>query len=153
MNRTLSLFLSLTMVSFFLFGCQENHNISTDTNYKNINQKEPNVKNLEINNTLKIDGIIKKVSILKGTETTNFEDEKSIETFSNLFSSAVKVQGIVNMASPEYKMEVKTNKDLQSFYLWIGKKGEKSTLMKTSDNETIYTLPKEITNQLIELLK
>ena len=82
-----------------------------------------------------------------------YEDEEALETFQNIFTSAVKQEGIVDIAEPEFDLEViykEGNK--QEYHLWLGEKDEQSTLMQVEDTHTIYTISEEATNQLIDLV-
>ena len=84
---------------------------------------------------------------------TVYEDEEVLETFQNIFISAVKQEGIVDIAEPEFDLEViykEGNK--QEYHLWLGEKDEQSTLMQVEDTHTIYTISEEATNQLIDLV-
>lgn len=84
---------------------------------------------------------------------TVHEDEEVLETFQNIFTSAVKQEGIVDIAEPEFDLEViykEGNK--QEYHLWLGEKDEQSTLMQVEDTHTIYTISEEATNQLIDLV-
>ena len=84
---------------------------------------------------------------------TVYEDEEVLETFQNIFTSAVKQEGIVQIAEPEFDLEViykEGNK--QEYHLWLGEKDEQSTLMQVEDTHTIYTISEEATNQLIDLV-
>ena len=151
MKKTMSLVLSMTLVSTILLGCQSGDNTTIDTDKAKTNQQ------LEENDgKLKFDGEITKVSISKskGNDTTVFDDDQSIETIKSVFASAVKENGIVNMANPEFYMDVVyANENKQRFQLWIGEKGEKSTLMRTDDTNTIYTVSEEMTDELIDLFE
>lgn len=163
MKKTLSLVLSLTLISTILLGCQSGDNTTKDTDKNKLEQQtevvtktdteiETNQQSEEGNKNLKIDGVITKVSISKGDETTVFDDDKSIETFNTVFTSAIKENGIVNMTNPEFYIDVVyANENKQSFYLWLGEKGEKSTLMKTDDTHTIHTVSEEMTDKIIDL--
>lgn len=84
---------------------------------------------------------------------TVYEDEEVLETFQNIFTSAVKQEGIVDIAEPEFDLEViykEGNK--QEYHLWLGEKDEQSTLMQVEDTHAIYTISEEATNQLIDLV-
>lgn len=84
---------------------------------------------------------------------TVYEDEEVLETFQNIFTRAVKQEGIVDIAEPEFDLEViykEGNK--QEYHLWLGEKDEQSTLMQVEDTHTIYTISEEATNQLIDLV-
>ena len=168
MRKTMPLVLSLTFISTILFGCQSGDNTTKDTDKNKIEQQtevvtktdtdkvETNQQSEEDKEKLKLDGEISKVSIskLKGNDTTVFNDDKSIETFNTIFTSTVKENGIVNMSNPEYYIDVVySNDNKQSFHLWIGENGEKSTLMKTDDTNTIYTVSEEMTDKLVDLFE
>ena len=84
---------------------------------------------------------------------TVYKNEEVLETFQNIFTSAVKQEGIVDIAEPEFDLEViykEGNK--QEYHLWLGEKDEQSTLMQVEDTHTIYTISEEATNQLIDLV-
>lgn len=127
----------------FLFGCQSNDVVDTT----NVSNKVEAKENKE---TVNFDEEIVKVKISNGK---TFEDLKSIETFTHILVSAVKENGIVNIANPQYKMDVYTNNSSKSFHLWTGEKGEKSVLMKTDDTNYIYTISEELTDKLIDLIE
>jgi len=116
----------------------------------------------KINNELQLDGEITKVSISKskGFGKINsdffavFNDEETLKTFRSLISSAVKEEGIVDMIEPEFDLEViYENENLQQFHLWVGEKGQRSTLMKIDNTHTIYTVSEEMTNKLLDLVQ
>jgi len=147
----MSLVLSLTFISTILWGCQSGDSTTIDTD-----KTKPEQQSEEENEKLNFDREITKVSISKaqGNIITVFDDEKSIETFKSIISSAVNENGIVNIVNPEYYMDVVyANKNKQSFELWIGEKGEKSALMKTNNTYTLYTVSKEMTDKLIDLIE
>ncbi|MEI5908723.1 hypothetical protein WAK64_16875 [Bacillus spongiae] len=148
--RKIILFLSITLLSVILFGCQSEENPTKKT--------EPNISDLksEDNDNLIIEGEIEKISISKskGVNPTVFEEDKVFETFKSIFSAAMKEPGDVNILNPEFYLDVVyTNDNQQSFHLWLGEKGQKSTLMNTDETTTIYTVPKEMTDKLIALVK
>lgn len=139
MRKIILLFLSLVLMSSILFGCQ-----SQDKS-KLLSDRE-----------------IKQVSISKssGFGKVNldffavFEDEETLEIFTTVLSRAVRQEGIVDMVEPEFDLEVVyKNGDKEGFHLWIGQKGEKSTLMKVDNTHTIYTVSEELTNRLIDIIK
>ena len=169
MRKTMSLVLSLTFISTVLFGCQSGDNTTKNTDKNKIEQEtevvtktdidkiETNQQSEEDNEKLKLVGEISKIKIseLGKIRVIVFEDDESIETIESIISSAVKEEGIVNMVNPEFKMFVfYTNDDNeQSFYLWIGEKGERSTFMNSNDTNTIYTVSEEMTDKLIDLIE
>ena len=86
--------------------------------------------------------------------TTKSENDNKLSIFQAIFSNAVREPGIVDMAAPEFYMNVVYDKDNQkSLYLWIGEKGQRSTFMKTEDTNTIYTVSNDVTDKLIELVE
>ena len=136
MRKTMPLVLSLTFISTVLFGCQLGDNTTKDTD-KNKIEQETNQQSEADNEKLQLVGEISKVNIseIGKTGMIVLEDDASIETIEQMISSAVKVNGEVDMPSPEFKMDVFYTNDQheQSFYLWIGEKGEKSALMSTEE--------------------
>lgn len=138
---------ALAFMSLFLFACQPKGNIETNTD---TSLKSENNKQLSINN----DFIT--ISFLKpnGSSKVNFDDKETLTAFRDIFSSAVKENGIVNIADPEFYMDVIYDKNEQSrLYLWIGEKGQRSTFMKINDTNTIYTVSPEKTDRLILLVE
>lgn len=166
MKKQTWLVLSITFITIVLLGCKTGEETIRDSG-KSVNAKQTGLfsnsdlsevimdKQSEVSEKLQLDGEIIKVSFsnLKENDKMTFEDKKSIEIFNAVFTSAVKVNGIVNITTPEIKIDlVFANENMQSFYLWIGQIGEKSTLMKTDDTHTIYTVSEEMTDKLNELI-
>lgn len=105
---------------------------------------------------------IAKVSVSESSDfggiNTNFlyvyEDEETLELFEDLFEDAVKQDGIVDIAVPEFDIEAELESgSKQQLHLWVGETGQQSTLMYVKDTNTIYLTPAEDTNWLIDLLK
>lgn len=146
MRKAILLVFTSTLMSIIFWGCQTEGDTTLET------------KN---NSELQLDGKIKKVSISKSKGFsanldffTVLEDEENFETVKRIFSSAVKEEGIVNMAEPEFYLEViSDDESKQGFHLWIGEKGQRSTLMKMDDTHTIYTVSEEMTIKLIDLVE
>lgn len=148
--RKVTLFLSLTLLSVILFGCQSEDNPTeqTETNKSEITTEDKYYLYLKDD--------ISKIVISKSKEVnpTVYEEDKDIETIKSVILSAVKRDGIANMADPEYDLDViYTNEDKQSFHLWLGEKGLDSALGKTEDTHTIYRIREEIADKLRELLE
>ncbi len=132
MRKVLLIVLSLTLTLIALFGCSS--------------QK---------------DGEITKVSVSKssGFGAVNqdffavFEEKPTISIFESLITNAVKREGKVDIALSEFDFEVVySSGKKQGFHLWLGKKGQKSTLMHVVDTSTIYTISEDMTDTLIDLL-
>lgn len=165
MKKVISLVLLSAFMSVILLGCQseDSTTINSDKNTteqestkQEPSEQESTEQQPEDNEILLLDEEIKKVSISKskGSSATVFDNDFSIGVLRSVFSSAVKENGIVNMANPEFYVDiVYENEDKQSFHLWLGGKFEESTLMKTDDTHTIYILPEESTNKIIDLME
>ncbi|MGP7818246.1 hypothetical protein [Niallia sp. 01092] len=148
MRKVILMSLSLTFISSLLFGCQPKENITTETAV-NPTTKTENNKKLSINSDFNSVSISK----TKGVDEITFDDKESIDAFRSILPNAVKEAGIVNMADPEFYLDIGYNrKNHQSLYLWIGEKGQRNTFMKTEDTHTIYTVSEEETDKLIELV-
>ncbi|MBB6451720.1 hypothetical protein HNQ94_000141 [Salirhabdus euzebyi] len=117
--KKISFVLSLFLLSIGLFGCQQNS------------------KSIE---KITID------SMESNTETIVIEDTKTIEKIKEVFEKAEKQPGIVNMADPEYKVEVGE----ETYFLWIEEKS--GTIMNTEDSHTIYSLSYNSIKQMDEFL-
>ena len=82
-----------------------------------------------------------------------YEDKETLDTFDNAISNAAKRDGIVDIAEPEFDLEViYTDGNKHGYHLWVGEKGQKSTLMDVNDTHTIYLISEDLTNKLIELI-
>ncbi|HZK46976.1 MAG TPA: hypothetical protein VFC64_03465 [Atopostipes sp.] len=137
MKKFYRFIVSILLIPLILIGCQST-----------VDDETPNdeISKVSLSNSNTI-----------GQINTNFftvyEDEEVLETFQNIFTSAVKQEGIVDIAEPEFDLEViykEGNK--QEYHLWLGEKDEQSTLMQVEDTHTIYTISEEATNQLIDLV-
>lgn len=83
-----------------------------------------------------------------------YEDEETVDMFEKIFEDAVKQDGIVDIAAPEYDIEAELgNGSKQQYYLWVGEADQSSTIMRVEDTNTIYLIPADDTNWLIDLLK
>ena len=137
--KKISLFvLLLSFMSIVLIGCQSKNN----NEYSDVN--------------------ISKVSVSKssgfGKVNSDFfavyEDKETLDIFNNAISNAVKRAGIVDIVESEFDLEViYTDGNKQGYHLWVGGKGQKSTLMNVYDTNTVYSISEEITNQLVDLVK
>lgn len=155
-------FVLLICVAMTLFGCQQNTNIiskiqpeqTSEVGVKMGMKTEKNPYSITKAENIKTDeSAIIKVGISEGNETIIFDDVHSIEIFNTVLINVIKEKDLVDVADPEFRMDVYTKDSLQSFYLWIGNKGETSALMRSDDTRTIYTIPKDLTEQLIKLIE
>ena len=93
------------------------------------------------------------VSKMKGTDEKIFDDTESIDAFELILTSAVKDDGIVNMAETEYKVDFYQDETKQqSLWMWIGEQDEKGVFMKPEDTHTTYSISVEENNKLVELV-
>lgn len=82
-----------------------------------------------------------------------FDDQDSIEVFEKAISTAVQQEGVVDMPEPEFDLEVTYTKgNKQGFHLWLGEKGNKSTIMSIYNTQTIYYVSEKMTDELVDLL-
>lgn len=102
-----------------------------------------------------------KVSISIGAEfgkinpdiIKKYQDEESLTLFQQAIATAVKDEGIVNMASPEYDVQIVDKAGIKyGYHLWLGDKGQNSSLMHVEDTHTIYTISEEFTEKLAALV-
>lgn len=131
MKKFILITLSATFLSSLLFGCQLNEKAANESEWTSIS-----------------------ISKTKGVDAITFDDQETMNTLQSIFASAVKVAGIADMTDPEFYLKVVDDKENQKrMHLWIGEKGQKSTIMNTEDTHTIYTVSEEQTEKLIELVE
>ena len=83
-----------------------------------------------------------------------YEDKATLHTLENIISSAVQEPGIVDMAEPQFDLELTySDGSVQGYHLWVGSTGQRSTLMKVTDTHTVYSVSKEMTETLRELVQ
>ena len=80
------------------------------------------------------------------TETLVIEDIGSIEMIKLAVENAEKQPGIVNMANPEFRIEIGE----ETYFLWIDEKS--GTIMNSEDTHTIYSLSENSIEQVNGLL-
>lgn len=73
-------------------------------------------------------------SEVREASLVTFTDRKSIKQFKKAVSSAKKQPGVVDMADPQYRVELGG----KSFFLWISQ--DHGTIMDVEDTNTIYSL-------------
>ncbi|MBM7661118.1 hypothetical protein JOC85_001890 [Bacillus mesophilus] len=85
-------------------------------------------------------------TIVNSSGTLVVEDKETIELIEDAVNSAEKQPGIVNMADPEFKIEIGES----TYYLWIDEKF--GTIMNTEDTHTIYSLSVSSVSKINELI-
>ncbi len=81
-----------------------------------------------------------------------FKDQNSLQALHTIFSTAIKKDGIVNLTSPEYIININSNEQDAKIYVWVGEKGQQSALMKEDDSHTIYIVSEKMTDKLSQLV-
>jgi len=81
-----------------------------------------------------------------------FKDQNSLQAFQTIFSNSIKKEGIVNLTSPEYIINIDSNEQDVKLYVWVGEKGQQSILMKEDDSHTIYIVSEKMTEKLSQLV-
>jgi hypothetical protein len=138
----------LLFIASFLTGCQF------------MESKQP-VKIIKISSTSSDDKVVNvSISNSKGFYHVNqdffieYEDASSLSFFEDVYSSAEAIPGIVDMAEPEYDLEVTySDGSTQGFHLWVGDEGEKSALMSMDDTNTVYSIPVDLSKSLNEFVQ
>ncbi|KMY51594.1 hypothetical protein [Peribacillus loiseleuriae] len=72
-------------------------------------------------------------------------DSEEINSIKEAVNGAERVSGIVNMADPQYKVDIG-----ETYYLWVSEKS--GTIMDVKDTHTIYTLSNKSVKQVNELI-
>ncbi|MFD1738694.1 hypothetical protein ACFSCX_19425 [Bacillus salitolerans] len=128
--KKMSLVLSLFLLSFGLFGCQENSEVKVDNSQVNTERLEK----------ISID------STESNSETLVINATETIEMINEAIENAEKQLGIINMADPEFKIEIGE----ETYFLWIDEKS--GTIMNIEDTHTIYSLSVSSVNQINEII-
>ncbi|MGE7979320.1 hypothetical protein [Psychrobacillus sp. NPDC093200] len=137
----------MVFTSVVLFGCQfEESTVKKTSSQQYLEENEK----LEID----VEFSVVTLTIIKEGKSIVFDDYNALEQFKSIISSAVKENGIVNIANPDYSVDIiNENKDKQVLHLWLGGAFEESTFMNTNDTHTIYILPGESTNKILDLIE
>ncbi|WP_236633767.1 MULTISPECIES: hypothetical protein [unclassified Exiguobacterium] len=87
-------------------------------------------------------------------EVVTYDRLEDVKVFADMIRNADEQPGIVNMATPEYDVEVRFKSDeTDRYYVWIGESGKPTSLMNVNDTNTVYLVPADVTDELIELLE
>lgn len=83
-----------------------------------------------------------------------YDSLEDVNVFADMIRNADEEPGIVNMATPEYDVEVRyTSDEADRYYVWLGESGKPTSLMNLSDTHTVYSVPSDVTDALIDLLE
>lgn len=87
-------------------------------------------------------------------EVVTYDRLEDVKVFADMLRNADEEPGIVNMAAPEYDVEVRyTSDEADRYYVWLGESGKPTSLMNVNDTNIVYLVPSDVTDQLIELLE
>ena len=88
-------------------------------------------------------------NVQNGSKKVMFNEQEAVGIIKEAVDDAEKQPGIVDMADPQYKIVLGE----EIYYLWLTRSdGTVGTIMNAEDTHTIYSLSKESTTQLNELL-
>ncbi|AWE07390.1 hypothetical protein DCE79_08400 [Lysinibacillus sp. 2017] len=137
MKKILFFILAVSLTSVILIGCQSS-----------------NSENVIVQ--------IAKVSISKSTGFgkvnsdffVEYVDQEKLGIFSDAITTASKNVGIADMIDPEYDFTVLDPEgNTEGYHLWLGEKGQLSTLMIVRDTHTTYSISENMTDKLIEVIE
>lgn len=82
-----------------------------------------------------------------------FEDNKSLGVFMNALQSGRRIEGILDVRAPDYRLDMIVGNRQDSYLLWLSRgEGGTGMYMNASNSETGYTLTPEGSAQLQSLL-
>lgn len=87
------------------------------------------------------------IDLEKDLGKLELKDGKTMKSIEEAINTAKKVPGIVNMADPEYKLELGE----RTYFLWLDEKS--GTIMDTVDTHTISTLSDHDVKQFYGLIQ
>ena len=108
------------------------------------------------NNTLVVDENVEAITFTNPKEKLNFtfNDLEKIKEVTTIMKQAYKQPGIVNMASPEWRITMeKDTGEIKHYFLWLDTNLMLATLMTQEDTNTIYSLGNDMTVQLVDLIQ
>lgn len=85
-------------------------------------------------------------SAIKEDSLTSYTNSEEVSLVVKAFNNAKKEPGIVDIADPEYQVQIGE----ESYYLWI--REEQGTIMNVNDTHTIYSLSKNSAAKVYDLL-
>ena len=87
-------------------------------------------------------------------EVITYDELTDVKVFADMIRNAEQQPGIVNMATPEYDVEVQyQDETVDRYYVWIGELGMPTSIMDVNDTHTVYLVPADVTDELIRLLE
>lgn len=87
-------------------------------------------------------------------EVITYDELTDVKVFADMIRNAEQQPGIVNMATPEYDVEVQyQDETVDRYYVWLGELGMPTSIMDVNDTHTVYLVPADVTDELIRLLE
>lgn len=87
-------------------------------------------------------------------DVITYDELEDVKVFADMIRNAEQQPGVVNMATPEYDVEVQyQDETVDRYYVWIGDLGMPTSIMDVNDTHTVYLVPSDVTDELIRLLE
>ncbi|WP_228618800.1 hypothetical protein [Exiguobacterium sp.] len=87
-------------------------------------------------------------------DVLTYNELEDVKVFADMIRNAEQQPGIVNMATPEYDVEVHyQGETVDRYYVWLGDLGMPTSMMDVTDTNTVYLVPADVTDELIRLLE
>lgn len=87
------------------------------------------------------------------TPILSINDKSTLKGILTIIRKSEKMLGILNVASPEYILEIhEFNKSIQTVYLWLGKGSVKGMYMYKDNTNTGYSISEVDTQKLRKIL-
>lgn len=150
------------ILSVFLVACQ--NNVTTDDAALD-GVLELNESNNVKENTEGISSEVKKIVNVQISKPEGsgdissqyfqmFEDEDSLVVFQEMLKTAVKQPGIVDIANPDFELDLQFEDDSKAgYYLWVGQEEDQGILMKVEDTHTIYHFSADVAAKIRDLVQ
>ncbi|RHB46776.1 hypothetical protein DW881_13635 [Exiguobacterium sp. AM39-5BH] len=93
-------------------------------------------------------------SSFQDRDVITYDELEDVKVFADMIRNAEQQPGVVNMATPEYDVEVQyQDETVDRYYVWLGDLGMPTSIMDVNDTHTVYLVPADVTDELISLLE
>ena len=87
------------------------------------------------------------------TPILSINEKSTLKEISTIIRKSEKMQGILNVAPPEYILQIhEFNKSIETIYLWLGKGSVKGMYMDKNNTNTGYSISETNTQKLRKIL-
>ncbi|WP_404353226.1 hypothetical protein [Exiguobacterium aurantiacum] len=87
-------------------------------------------------------------------DVITYDELEDVKVFADMIRNTEQQPGVVNMATPEYDVEVQyQDETVDRYYVWLGDLGMPTSIMDVNDTHTVYLVPADVTDELIRLLE